>query len=113
MGCDYYIQKMLEIKYVGDVGDVGDVIVDYVKLYEIPCYFNYVGDGDSDGDSDSDVDAERIAMYLEVKYTPLVLFENKQWTNESMKRKYERHIKDIDLEKLISITKVEWRRLRQ
>lgn len=100
MGCDFFIIKQLEIKYIDDNDDEHSIII---ELHKIPSYF--------DDESDDDINVNK---YLQVNYKPCVLFQNDKWKNNFIQEKYYNLItnqigNDI---LLLSVIKTEIRHLR-
>ena len=112
MGCDYYIVKVLDVKYLNDGDDEHSVII---ELERERGYF-YGNDDLKDSDDDetsSDKFNKRIEKYLEVIYQPRVLFNNDKWKTKQIEEKYEECIRDeINNGLLISVIKMELRHLR-
>jgi len=110
MGCDYYIVKLLAVKYLDDHDDEHDTTI---ELDRQRCYFyEYDDDFDSDSDSTNNTD-KRYGKYLNVTYQPKVLFSNHKWKNERIQDKYSNEIQnEIGNGLLISVIKKEERYLR-
>ena len=110
MGCDYYIVKLLAVKYLDDHDDEQSLTI---ELDRQRCYFyEYDDDFDSDSDSTNNTD-KRYGKYLTVTYKPKVLFENNKWRNERLEDKYFNKIhNEISNGLLISVIKKEERYLR-
>lgn len=83
MGCDYYIIKRLKIEHSSGV--------DFVELNKERCYFpehNASDSCDSD-DSDDSLDFDiKYKRYLEVTFVPRILYQDWEWKNEKIKKKY-------------------------
>lgn len=113
MGCDYYIVKLLDVKYLDDHDDEKDLTI---ELDRQRCYFyEYDEDFDSDSDDTTNTDTfnRRYGKYLNVTYKPKVLFINNKWKNERIEDKYFSMIQsEIGNGLLISVIKKEERYLR-
>lgn len=119
MGCDYYIVKVLEVEYLND-DDQTEII--QIEINKKRRYFQI---DESEFDSDSDIESEmeickpklheKYSKYLQVTYTPKILFNNKKWKSENIQEKYEDlilneiNIKDI---LILNVIKKEIRYLR-
>jgi len=103
MGCDYYIIKRLKIEHSSGV--------DFVELNKKRCYFpehnndndynddkddnndnndnNDNDDSDDSDDSDDTLDFDiKYQRYLEVTFVPRILYQDWEWKNEKVKKKY-------------------------
>jgi hypothetical protein len=84
MGCDYYIIKRLKIEHSSGV--------DFVELNKERCYFppnDIIDDNyDSDDTLDFDVSLSKYQRYLEVTFVPRILYQDWEWKNEKVKKKY-------------------------
>jgi hypothetical protein len=81
MGCDYYIIKRLKIEHSSGV--------DFIELDRQRCYFP---ENDNDDNYDSDDTNYSInkyyQRYLEVTFVPRILYQDWEWKNEKVKKKY-------------------------
>ena len=113
MGCDYYIIKILEVKYLNDDDD--EVQQDIERDRE-RCYFSEVDSKDSDDTDDEDYNDKfniKYSKYLEVNYKPRVLFSNSKWKNEKIQEKYEDFVlNEINNGMILNVIKKEVRHLR-
>lgn len=113
MGCDYYIVKILEVKYLIDNKNG---VMHNIELDREKCYFNEIDSKDSDDTDDEDYHDKfnrKYSKYLEVHYKPRVLFINNNWKNEKTKEKYEDFVlNEIKNGMIISVIKKEIRYLR-
>lgn len=84
MGCDYYIIKRLKIEHSSGV--------DFVELNKERCYFPEHYDASDSGDSDDSNDSLdfdiKYKRYLEVTFVPRILYQDWEWKNEKIKKKY-------------------------
>ena len=87
MGCDYYIIKRLKIEHSSGV--------DFVELNKERCYFpEHYNASDRDDrhdsdDSDDSLDFDiKYQRYLEVTFVPRILYQDWEWKNEKIKKKY-------------------------
>lgn len=92
MGCDYYINTLLEITVSDIFGQEYDKPIYYLLLSSKEGYtYEYLYDLDSDSD-DKVYETEkenRIKEFLVVKKEPIPIFNNKsQWINDNVKEKY-------------------------
>lgn len=112
MGCDYYIVKLLDVKYIDDHDDEQSLII---ELERQRCYF-YEYDDDFDSDNDDTDNSitfkKRYGKYLTVTYEPKILFQNNKWRNERLEDKYSNQIHNEISNGLISVIKKEERYLR-
>lgn len=111
MGCDYYIVKQLEIKYIDDHDDEHETTI------ELDRQRGYFYDDDFDSDSDDTNNTEtfnkRYGKYLTVTYEPKFLFNNNKWKNDRIKDTYYNLIQgEIGNGLLTSVIKTEVRYLR-
>ena len=104
MGCDYYIIRHLDIKYISN----DNIKTKYIELSRYGKYF-----------PDYDNDEEKLCeKYLNVNYKPKLLFNDKNnewkngWKNEQVRIKYEDIIKKEINEKILLIIEQEIRHLR-
>jgi hypothetical protein len=119
MGCDYYIVKVLAIRYVRDPN--GKEKTAEIELERQRCYFlDYADDVSCDSD-DSDYWPRRnakqetyIEQCLHVTFQPRILFKNQSWKNEETMYKYEDRIYEEikGTYQLVSVIKMEVRYLR-
>ena len=110
MGCDYYIVKLLDVKYIDDHDDEQSLII---ELERQRCYFyEYDDDFDSDDTDNSITFKKRYGKYLTVTYEPKILFQNNKWRNERLEDKYSNQIQNEISNGLISVIKKEERYLR-
>jgi hypothetical protein len=113
MGCDYYIVKLLTVKYLDDGDDEHSV---NIELDRQRGYF-YDDDLKDSDDTDDETSSEYFdklyEKYLKVTYEPRVLFSNHKWKNINVEEKYDEMIRDeINNGLLVSVIKKEERYLR-
>jgi hypothetical protein len=115
MGCDYYIIKQLEVKYINDDDNEMNTTIESNRER---CYFPDLADSqDSDDSTSSESYNSRFnrkyGKYLNVTYQPRVLFNNGKWKSERVRKKYENLIiSEIGSDLLLHIVKQEVRYLR-
>lgn len=81
MGCDYYILKVLKIKYK-------DATESYIELDRQRMYHSYEPECDSD-DSDYESNYERYTdSVLKVTFVPICLYSDDSFKNERIEVKY-------------------------
>lgn len=108
MGCDYYIDKVLEVSFLNDKDETDWTTID---LYREHGYFHEYSDTyDSDDELTPFDFRNRYAHYLESTYTPKVLFEEGKWINDNVKQKYEYKLSEFD--RLVKVVKTEQRYFR-
>lgn len=107
MGCDYYIDKELDITFLNSNGEL-----DYkcITLYTEKGYFYSSNSSDDSDDEQSDF-RKNFYHYLDVKYKPRVLFENNKWKSDQVKEKYEHKL--IGINNLLKVVKKEVRSFRE
>lgn len=85
MGCDYYILKVLKIKYKD--GTDTRIILDTQRMY-----YSYDPECDSD-DSDYESNYERyIDSVLKVTFVPICIYSDDSFKNERIEVKYRKMI---------------------
>jgi len=85
MGCDYYILKVLKIRYKS--GTESCIVLDRQRMY-----YSYDPVCDSD-DSDYETNYERYTdSVLKVTFVPVHIFSNDSFRNESVEVKYRKMI---------------------
>ena len=106
MGCDYYIDKDLQIYYYDD-GEVS-----YINLEREKSYYWFISTLDEDEDGYDDEFAEYIKQTLEPSMKPIVIYSNNTFHKLSFENKYKQMIEcDInrfnktlnDVEKIIKV----------
>ena len=81
MGCDYYILKVLKIKYK-------NATESYIELDRQRMYYSYDPECDSD-DSEYESNYERYTdSVLKVMFIPVHIFSNDSFKNERIEEKY-------------------------
>ncbi len=104
MGCDYYIERILDIEYTVD----NDIKHDSISLSRERGYIWEVERDDYDSDDpNSQQYYER--DYLKVDYKPKILFQKNKWISDYVKSKYERMISELNINNINKITKKEIR----
>ena len=106
MGCDYYIEKVLEVTFVNTAGQLD---FDFIELYIQNGYFDNIISDDSD-DDESDI-YKGYYHYLDVNYEPRVLFDNNAWKSEHIKAKYSDKL--LEYEHIVKVVKKELREFRR
>lgn len=108
MGCDYCIEKVLEVTFVNKAGQVDFNVIELSKQNK---YFQINSSDDSDNDDDKRNFRRNYYHYLDINYEPRILFDNRLWKSEQIKNRYSDKLRDY--EHLIKVVKKEVRYLRQ
>ena len=105
MGCDYYICKYLEIKFLYMDFTTIDLEVD-------PGYFHFSEDVD-DPDYDSKY-KEYIIETLEPRMKPIIIYENNKFTTQKLQDKYKPLIEEeLETYNKNREIKKEWKDIRE
>jgi len=93
MGCDYYVQTKVVIKYVNIAGRISCI---QTNLHLEKRYLYQFSDYDSDDDQETsykkyEADIEGI---IKQNTYDKILFENDEWIKESYRKKYEEKLKN-------------------
>jgi hypothetical protein len=111
MGCDYYILKVLKIRYKN--GTESRIILDTQRMY-----YSYDPECDSD-DSDYESNYERyIDSVLKVTFVPICIFSDDSFKNERIEVKYRKIIHErlidnkLTYDDILDIYKAEIRQAR-